>query len=250
MHVTEVFDYLIIALMCIGLYRVMRKTEALKIMIGIVIFFAVYYVANWLGLNYTASVFRKLSDIFAVGIVVIFYPELRLMLKKLGEFTKIQAKENASVVSIVEEAVFALSEKKTGALIVFDPTEVLTYQSEDMVKIDAVCTSDLLQTIFQPNTALHDGAVIIRGDRIAYAGCKLALSGKKREELGHLGTRHLAAVEAAETYGVIAVVVSEETGNISVATNKGIYRVKSSTFFRNFFQDEKKKEKKLKKSKK
>lgn len=247
MHVIEMVDYLIIALMCIGLYRVIRKTEALKIIIGIVIFFVIYYLANWLGLAYTASVFRKLSDIFAVGIVVIFYPELRLMLKKMGEFTKIQSKEDASVVAVVEEAVFSLSEKKTGALIVFDPSEVLAYQTDDMVKVDAVCTSALLETIFFANTALHDGAVIIQGERVAYAGCKLALSGKKREELGHLGTRHLAAVEAAETYGVIAVVVSEETGNISVATDKGIYRVKSSTFFRTFFQEEKKKKKLLKK---
>lgn len=233
--------------MCIGLYRVIRKTEALKIIIGIVIFFVVYFVANGAGLQHTASVFRKLSDIFAVGIVVIFYPELRLMLKKLGEFTKIPMKENASIISIVEEAAFTLSEQKTGALIVFDPTQVLTYHTEDMVRVDAVCTSDLLRTLFHPNTPLHDGAVIIQGERIAYAGCKLALSGKKREELGHLGTRHLAAVEAAETYGVIAVVVSEETGNISIATDKGVYKVKSSTFFRTFFQEEKKKKKSSKK---
>jgi diadenylate cyclase len=245
-----VLDYIIIIIIGIVIYRLIRRTEALKIALGLLVIVVVYLIADLVGLSKTAFLMKKMLEIMTVGLVVIFHPELRMALKKIGGITDIPLNEKMELVSIIEESVFSLAENKIGALIIFDPERKLTYRAENMVEIDAVCSKELIETIFHPNTALHDGAVIIHNDKIAFAGCKLPLSGKKREDLGHMGTRHLAAIESAETFDVTAIVVSEETGNVSVATNKGIYRVKSSAMFRSFFKEKITKKKFFKKFRK
>lgn len=235
MTVKFVLDVVIIILLVFLFYQLIRKTEAMKIMVGIFIIFVFSLIASKIGLEQTAEILKKTSEMLVLGVVFIFHPELRMALRKIGGLTEIKLNEKNKVVSSIEEAVFSMAEKKIGALIIIDHQKALAYQVENSVPVDAVCTKEMLETIFFQNTPLHDGAVIIHDDRIAYAGCKLPLSGKKREGLGHLGTRHLAAIENAEQYNLTAIVVSEETGNVSIVTNEGIYRVKSSAMFRKFF---------------
>lgn len=238
MSFIHIIDLLIIACIVLTFYRIVRKTDAMKILVGIFIIFIFSLFAAQIGLEQTAQILKKASEMLMVGLVFIFHPELRMALRKIGGITEIKVNEENKFVSSIEEAVFSLSEQKIGALIILDHYKTLAYQSENLVEVDAKCTAELLETIFFPNTPLHDGAVLIHDDRVAYAGCKLPLSGKKREGLGHLGTRHLAAIENAETFNLTAIVVSEETGNISIVTSEGLYRVKSSAMFRKFFLDE------------
>jgi diadenylate cyclase len=238
MGVMEILDYAIIGIFVILFYQLIKKTEALKIIFGIVIIFIFSLIASSVGLNNTAEILQRSSEMLVVGLVVIFHPELRMTLKKIGGITNIRFQEEKEVLKEIETAIFHMAKKRVGALIILDHDKTLAYQAENLTPVDATCSSDLLETIFHPMTTLHDGAVIIHNERIAYAGCKLPLSGRKREGLGHLGTRHLAAIENAETFSVTAIVVSEETGNISVVTDEGLFRIKNEEMFRDFFKKE------------
>ncbi|QST03067.1 DNA integrity scanning protein DisA nucleotide-binding domain protein (plasmid) [Pontibacillus sp. ALD_SL1] len=237
MNIVDLIDYGLIGVAILLLFRLMRRTEALRITIGIVIIFVISFLASLAGLSKTAAILQTSTEMLIVGLVVIFHPELRMTLKKLGGITKMRFREEVEVITEIETCVFGLSKRRIGALIVLDHDKTLAYQSENMTSVDALCTSDLLETIFYPLTALHDGAVLIHHDRIAYAGCKLPLSGRKREGFGHLGTRHLVAIENAEAYGVTVIVVSEETGTISVATSDGFTRISEPEQFRAFFRE-------------
>jgi len=237
MKVINILDVIIIVTIGLFVYRLIRRTEAFKILVGLLMVYGLYFIAQIFELRNTAYVFMKASEIFTLGIVLIFHPELRMALRKIGGITQIKMKEETEVISNIEEAVFALSKKKIGALIIFDHHQSVISQADNLVTIDAKCTAELLQTIFHPNTKLHDGAVIIHNHRVAYAGCKLPLNGSKREEYGNLGTRHLAAIENAERFGITAIVVSEETGNVSVVTEDGLTRIKSSMMFKDFFKE-------------
>lgn len=234
----DYMDYGFIVFLIFILYRLIRKTEAKKILFGILIIFLFSLFVESIGMERTGVILKKLTEMLIVGLVVLLSVEFRLVLRKIGGITDLKLHDEKDIIEVVEEAVFELSEKKIGALIMFDHDQVLHSQSENATRIDAICSKELLKTIFYPSTDLHDGAVIITGDKIAYAGCKLPLRGNKREGLGHLGTRHLAAIENAEAFDLRAVVVSEETGGISVVTEEGLYRIKSKTMFRQFFNKE------------
>ena len=234
-------DVLIILTCSYFLYQKFKKTEAFKIIIGIVIIFFLSYLTGEFGLVNTSAILRKANDLLVLGLVVIFHPELRMALKKLGAVTDIKLHEEMKVIDSIEHAVFEMSAQKVGALLLIDYEKSIASFSENQTKIDADCTSELLQTIFYPKSRLHDGAVLIHNERIAYAGCKLPITGRKREDLGHLGTRHLAALENVERFNALAVVVSEESGNISIVTEDGLFRVKTKEMFRKFFEEEKQK---------
>ncbi|MCU7666879.1 diadenylate cyclase [Bacillus thuringiensis] len=239
MLVIQTIDVCIVLTIICFIYTLIKKTEAFNITIGLLILFLVYFITEACGLTLTATIFKRIFELSSFGLVLIFHPELRMVLKKIGGITSIPT-EKKEITSSMEEAVFSLSKDKIGALIIFDPEERVTFQTDDMVKIDAVYSNELLETIFFKNTPLHDGAVIIQNGKIAYAGCKLPLTAKKREEYGNLGTRHLAALETAEMFGVTGIVVSEETGSVSIATNRGIRKVESKEKFRLFFKKQKK----------
>lgn len=236
MLIAKIMDILIIIGLVFLIYRLIRKTEAIRILYGLLIIVLIYFIASLFGFTNTAYIFKKIFDISSIGIVVIFHKEIRMMLKKIGGITDL-SQESKGTVSSIEDAVFNMAESKTGALIIFDPEGKVTFQAEDMVRIDAICTGELLETIFFKNSVLHDGAVIIQDGRITYAGCKLPLTGQKREEYGNLGTRHLAALETAEMFDVIGIVVSEEKGKVSIATNKGIREIENREMFNVFFRE-------------
>lgn len=246
--ITQAIDIVIISTLIFFVYKLIKKTEAFKIIIGLLIIFLFYYIASISGLVLTATILKRIFEISSLGLILIFQPELRTMLKKLGGIVNF-TQEKREIISSMEEAVFSMSREKIGALIIFDPEGKVTFQTEDMVKINANYSNELLETIFFKNTPLHDGAVIIQNGKITYAGCKLPLKASIRKEYGHLGTRHLAALETAEMFDVTGIVVSEETGSISIATSRGIRKVETKEKFRMFFKQRNKKKNKFKKLK-
>lgn len=228
----DIFDTFIIITLWLIFFYYIRKTEAMKIVIGLFVLFIFMAIAHSVGLNNTASFLKKVLEILLLGFVIIIFPELRMILKKLGSIVFIRKKKKKGVVENIEEAVFQMAENKIGALIVFDHDQILKNHIENYIEIDAKCQTELILTIFNPNTILHDGAMVISNNKIAYVGAKLPLSGKKLEKENHYGTRHLSAIENVRNFDLVAVVVSEETGDISVITSQNITVVKNREVFR------------------
>lgn len=235
MEIITFIDYAIIALITIIIYRLIRKTEAISIIIGIFMIFVLSLISSKLGMSYTSQILKEASEMLVYGLVLIFHPEIRMGLKKIGTLRKNMISVDEKTMEEIENAVFKLAKEKTGALIMIDNKKMLDTQAENQVVIDSKCTAQLLETIFAINTPLHDGAVIISNEKIHMAGCKLPLSGKKREGLGNLGTRHLAGIENAERLDLVAIIVSEETGTVSVATKDGLFKMKNPEMFNDFF---------------
>jgi diadenylate cyclase len=247
--VIDIFDALFIIGIGLLFYRFLKKTEAIKILLGIIVFLGIYLITSWAGLERSSFLLKKVSDVMLIGFIIIFHPEIRVVLKKMGSWMNIRKSEKKEVIDEIERAVFSMSKAKTGALIILDTQSALGNQIGSTGFIDAVCSSNLLQTIFHPNTPLHDGAVIIQKERITYAGYKLPLTGEYIPGLENVGTRHLAAREAVDLFGVTAVVVSEQTGIISVVNGTGNYKVTTPGMFHSLFADaaETKKSKNFKK---
>lgn len=230
--VIDILDLFTIMFVGLVILVLIRRTEALKILLGILVVFFAAAITKFLGMTWTSFLFQRLLELLIVGSVVVFQPELRILLKRVGGIFRYEKNKQRDVVEHLEAAVFSMSEKQIGALIVIDHSQILSSRLENMVEVGAVCKRELLETIFYPLTPLHDGAVIVTKDKVAYAGAKLPLSGKLLEADPTFGTRHLAAIENAKRFDVIAIVVSEETGEVSVATKKGICRIETRKEFR------------------
>jgi diadenylate cyclase len=175
------------------------------------------------------TIISKTITIGVLTLVIIFQPEIRRILEHLGRsaFSDRRVLRDADiltkVVNEIVEAVNNLSESKTGALIVIEQDTGLGDISETGTRIDSVVSTALLENIFVPNTPLHDGATIIRGDRISASGCVLPLTANK-DISKSLGTRHRAALGLSEVSDALVLIVSEETGTISLALNGKLVR--------------------------
>lgn len=229
----NLLDIALVALLIYGLLRLFRGTQAVQLLRGILLIALVVAIIsqtfNLIAFNWLLSV---TSPLLLVAIPVIFQPELRRALERVGRTAPLLMRRNDNTVTqqLINEMVKAtdqMAQRKTGALMVFEGVTGLAEIIDRGVRINAEVTAELLVTIFFPNTALHDGAMIIRGDRIMAAGCVLPLT--QREALdSQMGTRHRAAIGVTEQTDALSVVVSEETGNISVARNGRIVRVDSN----------------------
>lgn len=229
-HLTKiqsVLDIFLVALIFYGLFYFVQGTRAVTLLRGTVILILLAILAssvfqltafNWL--------VRNSIPALLVAIPVIFQPELRRALERLGRSGMLLARRNVSTAQIINTIVRAagqLSERGFGALIVLEQTTGLQDFADTGVLLDARLSDDLLCTIFFKNSALHDGAVIIREDRIVAAACMLPLS--ENDTLAReLGTRHRAALGITEGTDAIAIVVSEETGQMAVAHNGRLVR--------------------------
>jgi diadenylate cyclase len=225
-------DVALVSVIFYVLLQLFRGTQAVQLLRGILVIALIAAVINqvvqltafkWLLANSAAVVL--------VAIPVIFQPELRRALERVGRTAPLFMRRSDDAVSqrVINEVIIAveqMSERRTGALIVFEGTTGLGEFISRGVPLDAEVTSELLTTIFFPNTALHDGAVIISLERIAAAGCVLPLTQRDLSD-SQLGTRHRAAIGVTEQADALSVVVSEETGNISVARNGRILRLDS-----------------------
>ena len=202
-----------------------RETRSIKVFLGLLVVLMILivvtrifhiYALNWL--------LRRLSVYLAMALLIIFQPEIRRALAEIGRQPFLVAPvESRDYVDSIIEAVMLLAERRIGALIAIERTETTKAIQDTGVKLDARVNADLLATLFFPHTPLHDGGVIISGNRIVAAGCLFPLCQQPELSRG-LGTRHRAAMGLTEETDAIAIVVSEETGNISISTRGRISR--------------------------
>ncbi|WP_299197692.1 diadenylate cyclase CdaA [Thermocrinis sp.] len=221
----DLLDILGASLFVYSVLYFLRITKGIQILKGLILLALIWALASLLDLKTVSTIFEKLWTVGLFSLVVIFQPEIRKALSKLGQATKLTSSkplEERIVERIVRACAF-MSERQIGALIVIERNQNLEPLLEGCVTIDAVVSVELLITIFDPLTPLHDGAVVIRGDRIAYASCVLPLS-KSSEIPRKYGTRHRAGLGISEESDAIAVIVSEETGEISVAVGGKFHR--------------------------
>jgi len=229
LNILSVIDILLVALIFYGILFLIRGTRAVQLVRGIIaLLFIAILVSNFLRLTAFGWLIRNSIPALLVAIPVIFQPEIRRALERLGRAGglmdwRLREAMTTQVIEHVCEASKQLSERRHGALIVLERETGLQEYADTGIKIDGEVSSELLLTIFHPNTALHDGAVIIREGRAVAAACILPLSEELRSD-GHLGMRHRAAVGITEQSDAISIVVSEETGIISVAHNGRMIR--------------------------
>ena len=225
--VSSILDILLVALVIYGLFYLIQGTRAVQLLRGIlmVIFLAVL-ASNVFQLTAFSWLIRNSIPALMVALPVIFQPELRRALERLGRPGTLLARKSSStyqIVSTISRSAGELAKNRFGALVVLEGRTGLQDFVDTGTVLDARASTDLLLSIFYKNTALHDGAVIIREERVAAAACMLPLSESPALERD-LGTRHRAAVGVTEGTDAIAIVVSEETGAISVAHNGRLVR--------------------------
>lgn len=225
----SVVDILLVALVFYGVLRLFQGTQAVSLLRGILLVaFAVTLATSLLPLTAFTWLLRNSLPGILVAIPVIFQPELRRALERLGRTTPMLGRNSPNdvtqrVIYEVVRSVEMMARDKTGALIVLEGDTGLEDHIESGQRVDGLVSARLLTTVFFPNTALHDGAVIIRGDRLVAAGCVLPLTSRTLPD-ATLGTRHRAAVGITEQNDALAIVVSEETGIVSIARNGRIVR--------------------------
>ena len=233
-----VTDILEIALISFFIYQFMvwiKFTRAYTLLKGILIVLLFILFAYVLKMNTILWIIKNLSTILLTSVVVIFQPELRKMLEQLGQKKfmasifpldagkEVQERFTDKTINELVKACFDMGEARTGALIVIEQNIRLSEYERTGINVDAVLTSQLLINIFEHNTPLHDGVVLVRGNRIVAATCYLPLS-DNMELSKQLGTRHRAGVGISEVSDSLTIIVSEETGQVSMAQNGQLSR--------------------------
>ncbi len=211
-------EILILAVLIYFVFKFVRGTRGWPVVIGfVVVLLALVLGTTILKLQVLRWLLTTFSAFFAIAVLVIFQPELRRMLAELGNLPLFAtASEQRESIEVIIQTVERLADVKIGALIAIEQSIQLQEAVESSLPVDCDATPEMLETIFFPNNAIHDGGVIIKGDRIAYAACIFPLT--QRGDLNKsLGTRHRAAIGLSEETDAVIVVVSEETGMISHA---------------------------------
>lgn len=221
--ITDVIDILLVALLIYSVINLIRTTSAARIAKAIIILLLITFLTEVLNLHTANYVMSRVLELGVVALVIVFQPELRRMLEKVGGSSFKELVGHGTTPDNMEdtitqtvEACKMLSQEKTGALIVFERDNSLEQICKTGTRVDASVSQELIRNIFFPKASLHDGALVIRNDRIEAAGCVLPLS-ENRQLSTDLGTRHRAGVGMSETSDAFVVIVSEETGTISVA---------------------------------
>ncbi len=225
-YILQIIDILFVAFLFYKAFMLIRGTRAIQALKGLGILIGVSFIASLVGLQTLDWLLRKLWTLGAVAFIIIFAPEMKRALARMGRtapFLGGSLHDEREYIGKVVEAAGRLSALRAGALIVMAREATLDEFAETGIQMDAEASRELLMTIFYPETELHDGAVIIRNGRIIAANCILPLTQDSKWEQS-LGTRHRAAVGLTEGTDSVVVVVSEETGDISVAMDGGITR--------------------------
>ncbi len=195
-----------------------RGTRGVHVLKGVIFIVLFFIVTQKLGLNTINWIFTKLFAISVIAFLIIFQPELRRGLASIGQrgWSGIFFRESEIIKEVVKAAI-SLSKRKIGALIAVERESRLGHYVESGVGIDAKVSTELLITVFMPNTPLHDGGVVISGDRVVGAGCLFPLTQNPKVSRT-MGTRHRAALGLSEETDAVVIVISEETGGVSIAT--------------------------------
>ncbi len=239
----DVIEILLIAFFAYQFIVWIKYTRAYTLLKGILVVAAFVAGAYLFRMNTILFMVKNLANVLIIGVIIIFQPELRKVLEQLGEKKivsslirfdngrEVRERFTDKTVGEIVKASYEMAAVRTGALIVLEQDILLTEYERTGINIDAVVTSQLLINIFEHNTPLHDGAVIIRGNRVAAATCYLPLS-DNRELSKQLGTRHRAAVGISEVSDSVTIIVSEESGSVSVAQRGRLRRDIPSTTLR------------------
>lgn len=237
-QIRDIVDILAIAILIFGLFKLIRETRAVQLLKGILLLLVLYFISSLCGLTMLSSLLQTFFEASVIIIVIIFQPELRKLLEQMGrnntykKYIKIFSKHRKSdewkkavKKSIVDAADTSLlfSRSRTGALLVFEREIMLSDIASTGTIIDAETSVALFGNIFFNKAPLHDGASIIRDGKLYAAGCILPLTDNKNVDI-NLGTRHRAALGISEQSDAVVLVVSEETGIISLAVNGVLLR--------------------------
>ncbi|MBI3207666.1 MAG: TIGR00159 family protein [Candidatus Solibacter usitatus] len=220
---TEWMDILLVAVLIYQALLIIRGRRAAQIVGGVIVLASLYFAAVWARLDLLRSVLETLAPYTAFALIVMFQSDIRRVLAQLGRSRLLNPGGGLQRRDALEELLLAipqLAQEKTGALIVLERKSGLRSFAESGVFLDAQVSRHLLLSIFLKGTALHDGAVIIQGTRIAAAACYLPLALDSASRMR--GTRHRAGMGVTEEADCISIIVSEETGQISIAENGGI----------------------------
>ena len=241
--IIDIIDILIVAIIIYELLLLTRHTRGSALLKGLFLLLVIMVVSNLLGLKSLNWLLLAILQNGALVLVILFQPELRKALERMGR-SKLLTKSNRrnvdeerdTVISEIVQTVVDLSRRRVGALLVFERQTGLEDVIETGTRLNAEVSAPLLENIFEPNTPLHDGAAVIRDDQVIAAACILPLaeaSGVSRE----LGTRHRAAVGISENTDAAVVVVSEETGIVSMARDGALKRPLSTDELKAFLND-------------
>lgn len=227
--ILDIVDTALVAYFLYRIYIMLKNTRAAALVKGLLVLVFLMLVSKWLELHVINWILEKSMTVVMIALPVVFQPELRRALEQIGrgrlfrKMVELDEQQLDEVISSVTEAAVVMSQRKVGALIVFEREVGLEERTETGVQIDGLVSDSLLLNIFEKDTPLHDGAVIIRGQRIVAASCLLPLT-DARNLSQELGTRHRAALGLSEQSDALILVVSEETGTISIARNGELYR--------------------------
>lgn len=233
-HITDVLEILIISVICYYIICWFKNSRAWTLFKGIVVLAIFMLLAAIFELNTILWIFRNTISVGIIAIIIIFQPELRKALEQLGQRNFITTlfdsstsekgeRFSAKTTNELVKATFEMAKHKTGALIVIEQNVPLGEFERTGIPIDAVVSSQLLVNIFEHNTPLHDGAVIMRNNRITAATCYLPLS-DNMDINKELGTRHRAGIGISEVSDSMTIIVSEETGDVSIAVGGELFR--------------------------
>lgn len=233
----DIIDMLLLVFIIYKGIKFVRETKAQQLVTGIIILLGIYFISSMLELKVMSFLLENFFQIGILALIIVFQPELRRILERVGRanvkslnmfgdqaHAQNQANNWASAIDIIGEAVDQLSDTNTGALIVIERTIRLGEQIDTGTVLDCQPSVATFGSIFFPKTPLHDGAVVIRDARIHAAGCFLPTPQKEDSINKLLGSRHRAAIGMSENSDAIVIVVSEETGTVSIAENGELTR--------------------------
>lgn len=225
----DVVDILIVAVILYKVYEMLQDTRAITLVKGLIVLMIVTVVAGLLELHVISWLLQKTVTLLFVALPIVFQPELRRALERLGQGRflgldqYLDVEEANTLTNEIDKAVFNMADKKIGALLVIEKNVGINEIIDTGIKIEGLITTEFLMNVFIPNTPLHDGAAVVRGKRLVAAGCYLPLT-ENRSLSSELGTRHRAAIGLSEQCDAVIIIVSEETGVVSVAENGRIER--------------------------
>ena len=223
----SILDIAIVAFIIYRLTRFVQGTRLMVLVRGVLLFIVVDLLAGWIGLSTLTWILNQVITYGIIALIIIFQPEIRQALERLGHSTNFipgfkTVEDTDHQISAYEKSFDHMSKRKIGALIAIERSQTLEEYAATGIKLDADITAELIINIFIPNTPLHDGAVIVRGDKIAVTSAYLPLT-ERTDISKQFGTRHRAAIGLAEVSDALVLVVSEETGGISIAHRGAFY---------------------------
>ena len=235
----DIVDILFVAIILYSVLLIIKGTRALKIVIGLMILLIAFLLSGYIGLYTMDWLIQSLWAQIVLALVILFQPEIRRALAKMGEARFLPSLTSAEELRSLEEivrAAVALANRKIGALFVIEREKILEDFIEVGTPLDAKVSHELLLSIFHPTSPIHDGAVVIRGNRIIAAGCFLPLSLSAAISKTY-GTRHRAGIGLSEETDAIVIIISEETGAISTAVGGKLEKNMDMGSLRNFLTE-------------